>query len=63
MPAHTVGLEQIVEIGPLSGRANVEFWLSKRGIPFTEELINKILEYAKAQNHILIDEEVLKLIF
>ncbi len=58
VPAHTVGLEQIIEVGPVSGRANVEFWLAKRGIPVTEELITKILSYAKQQDHILSEEEI-----
>jgi 2-isopropylmalate synthase len=58
VPAHAVGLEQVVEIGPLSGKANVEFWLSKRGIPATEELVAKILSHAKLQDHILTEDEV-----
>jgi 2-isopropylmalate synthase len=62
VPAHTVGLEQVVEIGPLSGRANVEFWLSRRGIAATGERVEKILSYAKRQDHILTAEEILRLI-
>ena len=59
VPAHAVGLEQIVEIGPLSGKANVEFWLSKRGIPVTEERVAKILAFAKEQDHILSEDEIM----
>jgi hypothetical protein len=36
----------------------VEFWLSKRGIPATEELVAKILSHAKLQDHILTEDEV-----
>jgi 2-isopropylmalate synthase len=32
VPAHWVGLEQQIEIGPMCGRSNVEYWLQKRGI-------------------------------
>jgi 2-isopropylmalate synthase len=62
VPAHAVGLEQIVEIGPLSGRANVEYWLSRRGIPVTEERIGKIISFAKDQDHILSEREILVLL-
>ena len=33
VPSHLFGLDQIIEIGPLSGRSNVVHWLEKRGIP------------------------------
>ena len=32
VPSHVFGLEQIIEIGPMSGKSNVIFWLEKRGI-------------------------------
>ena len=32
VPSHLFGLEQIIEIGPLSGRSNVIYWLEKREI-------------------------------
>ncbi len=33
VPASLVGREQEIEIGPMSGKSNVVFWLEKRGIP------------------------------
>jgi 2-isopropylmalate synthase len=59
VPAHMVGLGQVVEIGPLSGKANVEYWLAQRKIPATGELIAKILSFAKDQDHILSEKELL----
>ncbi len=31
VPAHLFGLDQIIEIGPMSGKSNVIYWLEKRG--------------------------------
>jgi 2-isopropylmalate synthase len=52
------GLDQVVEIGPLSGKSNVIFWLEKRGIPPTEDLVERILAAAKQSNQILSDQEI-----
>ena len=32
VPASLVGREQEIEVGPMSGRSNVVFWLEKRGL-------------------------------
>jgi len=32
VPAHLFGLEQIVEVGPMSGKSNVSYWLARHGI-------------------------------
>src|SRR5205085_1494880 len=40
VPSHLFGLEQIIDIGPMSGKSNVIFWLEKRGIQATDERIN-----------------------
>src|SRR5512141_1618593 len=32
VPAGLFGLEQVIEIGPMSGKSNVIYWLEKRGI-------------------------------
>ena len=61
MPSHLFGLEQIIEIGPLSGRSNVIFWLEKRGIPATDELVDRIFDAAKQSERILTEEEILAL--
>src|SRR5207249_1645330 len=33
VPASLVGRESEIEVGPMSGRSNVVFWLEKRGLP------------------------------
>jgi 2-isopropylmalate synthase len=58
VPSHLFGLEQAIEIGPLSGRSNVQYWLEKRGIPATEEVVTRIFEAAKRSARILTDEEI-----
>src|ERR1700739_246822 len=39
VPSHHFGLEQIIEIGPLSGRSNVISWLQKPGLPANPKLV------------------------
>src|SRR2546425_10725239 len=62
VPSHVFGLEQIIEIGPMSGQSNVIFWLEKRGIQATEERINAIYNRAKQSDRLLTTEEVLEAI-
>jgi isopropylmalate/homocitrate/citramalate synthase len=58
VPAHLVGLEQIVEIGPMSGKSNVIYWLARHGIAETDELVNRIFDAAKQSPRVLTDDEV-----
>ena len=58
VPAHLFGLEQIVEVGPMSGKSNVSYWLARHGIPETDELVNRIFEAAKQSSRMLTDEEL-----
>ena len=58
VPAHLVGLEQIVEIGPMSGKSNVIYWLARHGIPETDELVNRIFDAAKQSPRVLTEDEV-----
>jgi isopropylmalate/homocitrate/citramalate synthase len=58
VPSHVFGLEQIIEIGPMSGKSNVLFWLERRGIPATDELVDIIFQKAKSSDHTLSDVEV-----
>ena len=61
VPSHLFGLEQIIEIGPMSGRSNVIYWLEKRGIPATDELVARIFDAAKKATRVLTEEEILTL--
>lgn len=58
VPAHIVGLEQVVEIGPMSGKSNVVYWLAHHGIPESDELVNRIFEAAKQSHRVLTDAEI-----
>ena len=62
VPAHLFGLEQIIEIGPMSGRSNVIYWLGKRGIAASEEVADRILAVAKQSSRVLTEEEILALV-
>ena len=53
VPAGMVGREQEVEIGPLSGRSNVLFWLEKRGLKVSDEAVDRVFAAAKRSDRIL----------
>jgi 2-isopropylmalate synthase len=59
IPASMVGREQEIDIGPMSGKSNVTFWLEKRGIECTDALVERIFQKAKASTTVLTDEEIL----
>lgn len=61
VPAGVFGLEQTIEIGPMSGKSNVVYWLEKRGIRGDENLVNRILDTAKKSTRVLTDAEILAL--
>ncbi|HWZ81176.1 MAG TPA: LeuA family protein [Terriglobales bacterium] len=60
VPSHIFGMEQIIDVGPMSGKSNVQFWLERRGYPATEELIERIYRRAKASDHTLSEAEILE---
>jgi isopropylmalate/homocitrate/citramalate synthase len=60
VPSHVFGMEQIIDIGPMSGKSNVLFWLERRGIPATDEVVDKIYQRAKASDHTLRESEILE---
>ncbi len=60
VPAHLFGMEQRIEIGPMSGKSNVVYWLEQRGITPSEEICERILAVAKQSDRILSEEEVLE---
>jgi 2-isopropylmalate synthase len=61
VPAHLFGLEQVIEIGPMSGHSNVVHWLGKHGLAATDELVERILSTAKQSSSVLTEEEILAL--
>jgi len=60
VPSHYFGLKQIIEIGPMSGKSNVQFWLQQRGIAASAELVNRIFEKAKRSPRLLTEAEILE---
>lgn len=61
VPSHLFGQEQVIEIGPMSGKSNVLYWLETRGIPANDELVERIYNAAKKSERVLTDEEILAL--
>ncbi len=61
VPAAMFGLEQLVEVGPLSGESNVIFWLKRHNIEPREELVKKIFQTAKQATTVLSDEQIFSL--
>ncbi len=59
VPSDWFGLEQLIEVGPMSGRSNVEYWLQKRGFECSEELVLRIFAKAKSSDHVLSESEIL----
>ena len=59
VPADLVGLEQVIAVGPMSGKSNVTYFLEKRGVVPTEEQVAKVLELAKKTPRLLTEDEIL----
>ena len=62
VPASLVGREQEIEIGPMSGKSNVIFWLEKRGLPATAEIVERVFAKAKSSSSVLTEADILPLL-
>jgi 2-isopropylmalate synthase len=62
VPASLVGRQQEIEVGPMSGKSNVVFWLESRGLPATDEIVDRIFAAAKASNRMLTHEQIAKIL-
>lgn len=60
VPSHWFGLEQKIEVGPMSGKSNVIFWLEKHSLDPTEERVERVFRRAKRAKRILTEEEILE---
>jgi len=60
VPSHFFGMEQIIEIGPMSGKSNVHFWLERHGIKVTDVLVERIYQRAKKSDRMLTEVEILE---
>jgi 2-isopropylmalate synthase len=60
VPARLVGRSQQIDIGPMSGKSNVVFWLERRGLPADDEMVERIFRRAKASTTVLTEQEILR---
>ena len=59
VPARLVGREQQIDVGPMSGRSNVVFWLERHGYTATDELVDRVFAKAKASLAVLTEQEII----
>lgn len=58
VPAQEFGLEQLIDIGPMSGKSNVIFWLERHGCALSDDCVERIFTKAKSSNHTLTEAEI-----
>lgn len=61
VPSHEFGFDQVIEIGPMSGKSNVIYWLEKRGLAASDDVVERIFNAAKQSDRLLSEEEILTL--
>ena len=59
VPAALFGLEQSIQVGPMSGRSNVSWILQKHGVEVTDDAVARVISKAKESPRLLTEEEVL----
>ena len=62
VPASLVGRDQEIDVGPMSGKSNIVFWLEKRRLPVTDEIVERVFAKAKASDSVLEEREILALL-
>jgi isopropylmalate/homocitrate/citramalate synthase len=62
VPAGLFGQQQVIEIGPMSGKSNVIYWLETRGFDATDERVSCIYEFAKRSSSVLEEHQVINLL-
>jgi len=62
VPAGMFGRSQDICIGFMSGVSNVTYWLKRRNIEPSKDLVDAILARAKKSDHILEDHEVMEVV-
>ena len=63
IPASLVGRTQQIEVGPMSGKSNVVFWLEQHGIPLSDPLVDRVFQRAKASTTVLTEKEILEEVY
>jgi 2-isopropylmalate synthase len=59
IPASLVGRHQEIEVGPMSGKSNVLFWLEQHGIPASDPVVDRVFAKAKESTTVLTEAEIL----
>lgn len=59
VPADMVGLEQVIKVGPMSGKSNVIWFLEKHGVAPTDKAVDAVLALAKSTPRLLEKDEIL----
>jgi isopropylmalate/homocitrate/citramalate synthase len=60
VPARLVGRVQEIEVGPMSGRSNILYWLERRGMESDPALVDRIFRLAKRSRTVLTEQEILR---
>jgi 2-isopropylmalate synthase len=56
------GMRQVIEVGPMSGKSNVIYWLESRGLEASDERVARIFDKAKSASGVLAEAEVMALV-
>jgi len=62
IPASLIGREQVIEVGPMSGKSNVVYWLERRGLEVSEGRVDRIFAAAKSASGVLTEDTIHKLL-
>lgn len=62
IPASLIGRTQEIEVGPMSGKSNVIYWLEARGHEASEARVERIFAAAKRAQGVLTEGEILALL-
>jgi len=62
VPARMLNRQQTIEIGPMSGKSNVIYWLQRNGFEPTTERVERIFNRAKQSDAVLTNEELASMI-
>jgi 2-isopropylmalate synthase len=62
VPAALLGCQQLLDVGPGSGEANVVAWLAERGLAPDPQIVTAVLSAAKRGSAVLSDADILALI-
>ena len=58
VPASLIGREQQIDVGPMSGKSNVVFWLERHGYTASDDLVDRIFTKAKSSATVLTADEI-----